>query len=398
MLILNKFASTFLSLSSFALLGQFQNLMNIGSVFSSGGVADGVVRFTAHYSNNKMMQQQFWKSALTICSLASIITFLLLILFSKWINSILPDSISLPILIVIASIGFCAGGLNILILATFNGLQLINKWTLGQIGMTFIQLFWWCMMISMYQLTGAIIAVLTQPVLNLIWLLLLVNKIPEISFDLFSSKLKKGNILLLLQFSVMILVSAILSPLVYMIIRYLIANQLSWTDAGIWQGTWKLSGFFQQILTNIFAIYYLPNLVKISDNNDLRKFVIKILIRIFVISSISLGGMYLFRYELINFMFSAQFQPIIHLLPIQFIGDLARTVGWCFGYILIARKMIVHFIWSELISHIIFLSGVFLLLPSFGLMAAPIAYLCESIFYIILIITILNKTLWAKNH
>ena len=370
--------------------------MNIGTVLSSGGISEGVVRFTTQYSNNKMAQQQFWKSALAICSLASFSTFLVLILFSKWINSILPNSISLSFLIIIASIGCCAGGLNILLLATFNGLQLIKKWTLGQIGMTFIQLFWWCMMISIYQLTGAIIAVLTQPILNLIWLLLLVNTIPEISFKIFSSKLKRKYILLLLQFSVMILVSALLSPLVYIIIRYLIANQLSWEDAGIWQGAWKLSEFSQQILTNILAIYYLPALVKISDKNHLWNFVIKILIRISVISSISLGGMYLFRYELINLIFSTQFQPIVQLLPIQFLGDLTRTVGWCLGYILIARKMILHFIWSELLSQTIFLLGVFLLLPPFGLMAAPIAYLCESIFYVILILFILKKTIWAK--
>ena len=75
----------------------------------------------------------------------------------------------------------------------------------------------------------------------------------------------------------MILVSALFAPIVYIMIRYLIANHLSWADAGIWQGTWKLSEFFQQILTNILAIYYLPALVKISDNNDLRKFVFKIL-------------------------------------------------------------------------------------------------------------------------
>ena len=370
--------------------------MNIGTVFSSGGISEGVVRFTTQNSNNKMVQQQLWKSALLICSLASIITFILLLFFSKWINAILPDSITPTLLIIIAFIGCCAGGVNIILLAILNGLQLIKKWTIGQMGMTFIQLLWWCLMISIYQLTGAIIAVLTQPILNLIWLLILVNKVPEISFEIFSSKLKRKNIVVLLQFSVMILVSALLAPIVYICIRYLIANQLSWEDAGIWQGAWKLSEFSQQILTNILAIYYLPALVKISDNNDLRKFVFKILKRVLVISSISLGGMYLFRYELINLIFSTQFQPISQLLPIQFLGDLTRTVGWCLGYILIARKMILHFIWSELLSQTIFLLGVFLLLPPFGLMAAPIAYLCESIFYVILIFLILKKTIWAK--
>ena len=108
--------------------------------------------------------------------------------------------------------------------------------------------------------------------------------------------------------------------------------------------------------------------------------------------------MYIFRNELINVVFSKQFQPIIQLLPIQLIGDLVRTVGWCLGYILIARKMIFHFIWTELLSQTLFLAGVFLLLPSFGLLAAPIAYLCESIFYFILIFLILKNTLWTKRH
>ena len=141
----------------------------------------------------------------------------------------------------------------------------------------------------------------------------------------------------------------------------------------------------------------MPSLVKKSDNHDLKRFVGRILIRIFVLSSIGLGGMYLFRYELINMLFSDQFQPIVKLLPIQFIGDLVRIIGWCLGYILIARKMIFHFIWSEILSQSIFLSGVFLLLPSFGLMAAPIAYLVESTFYLILIYLILNNTLWIKS-
>ena len=138
----------------------FKNLMNIGTVFSSGGISEGVVRFTTQNSNNKMVQQQLWKSALLICSLASIITFILLLFFSKWINAILPDSITPTLLIIIAFVGCCAGGVNIILLAILNGLQLIKKWTIGQIGMTFIQLLWWCLMISIYHLTGAIIAVL----------------------------------------------------------------------------------------------------------------------------------------------------------------------------------------------------------------------------------------------
>ena len=63
----------------------------------------------------------------------------------------------------------------------------------------------------------------------------------------------------------MAITSALTVPVSHMIVRNYIGENLSWDDAGYWQGIWYISTMYLMVITTSLSVYYLPKLSEIQD-------------------------------------------------------------------------------------------------------------------------------------
>ena len=69
----------------------------------------------------------------------------------------------------------------------------------------------------------------------------------------------------------MALVSIATVPISHLIIRNYIGENLSWDDAGYWQGMWYISTMYLLVVTTSLGVYFLPKLSEIQDKLELKK-------------------------------------------------------------------------------------------------------------------------------
>lgn len=80
---INKMLAIYVGPSGYAALGQFQNAVQMVTTFSTGAISTGVTKYTAEYQDDEGAQHRVWRTAGTIACVGSVLTSILIILFSK---------------------------------------------------------------------------------------------------------------------------------------------------------------------------------------------------------------------------------------------------------------------------------------------------------------------------
>jgi polysaccharide transporter, PST family len=195
----------------------------------------------------------------------------------------------------------------------------------------------------------------------------------------------------------MALTSAITVPVSHIIIRNYIGENLSWSDAGYWQGMWYISTMYLLIITTALSVYYLPRLSSISEKKYIKKEIIygyKIVIPIAIVLSLLV---YTFRYAIIEVAFTADFYQMEVLFKWQLIGDIIKIFAWILGYVLIAKAMSAVYIYTEIIFSILFVLSSIYFLDKFGLIGMSYSFAFYNLIYSIYLIVILNVYFFNKS-
>jgi PST family polysaccharide transporter len=178
----------------------------------------------------------------------------------------------------------------------------------------------------------------------------------------------------LLQFSLMSVVAALALPISLILIRNHIAETLSWTEVGYWQGVWRISEVYMLALTGAFTTYVLPRLSELSDARGLRQE----LTRTFqlMVPAVALMGLmiYLFRHVVVQVLFDEKFLPMTDLFAFQLVGDVAKISSWILAYLLIARSLTAAYVVVEVAFAALFVASAFYGVDRFGLVGATYAY------------------------
>ncbi|MCB0692381.1 MAG: oligosaccharide flippase family protein, partial [Saprospiraceae bacterium] len=88
----SKILAVFVGPSGFALVGQLQNGLTIFRTIASGAIANGVTKYVSEHNEDLVEQKKHINAAIRITMVCSILTSLVVILFSSFIASYLFDS------------------------------------------------------------------------------------------------------------------------------------------------------------------------------------------------------------------------------------------------------------------------------------------------------------------
>ncbi|NMM36582.1 MAG: O-antigen translocase [Glaciimonas sp.] len=395
--VIAKVVAVYTGPSGIAILGQMQSLVAALNGLSSNQISQGVVRFTAENADNGLSAcSEWWKAATTLVSYILLIIAIIVIGFSVYISEWLFNSSDYTWVVILATLALPLNSLNIFINAVLNGRQEYKKYFIVGAISTLSGLVIITLATIEFGINGAIASAAVNNAVAGCFAYLLIKKNNWAKKNLWFGKPNIKNIVGIRGYFLMGIVGALTGPTSLILVRKIIIENGSITDAGNWQAVWKISEAYLSIITLALSTYYFPQLVKIVKRNEILREAKQT--ALFVIPIVTLFALiiYLLRNIIIIILFSYEFNEANKLFGIQLIGDILRVTSYIPASILMARGYISINIKLEIIfcSSLVLLCYIFV--PIFGTQGANIGYAINYAMYLIvttiIFFKIINKT------
>ena len=388
--VINKLVSVYIGPSGLALVGQFHNFIGMATTFATGGINAGVVKYIAE-DNNEKNKSRIFSSALVITLSSSLLTGAVVIIGASYFSQLILNTIEYKNVFLIFGVTVVFFALNSFLLSVLNGQGEIKKLVYTNIAGSVFLLVLTSLLIVQLGLLGGLYAMgLNQSVVFIVTLGF-VTKSSWFKLEKFILGLDKESTRKLSHYTLMALVSAISLPLMQLVVRNYIGENLGWDSAGYWQGISYISTMYLLIVTTSLGVYYLPKLSSLTDNKEIKDEIIggyKIILPIVVIMAF---GVYEFRELVIQIAFSNKFLPMEELFLWQVIGDVVKIASWLLSYLVIAKSMTKVFIYTEIGFKVTFMCFAYVFINQYGLVGVTYAFALNYLLYLITMIIIFRK-------
>ena len=120
---------------------------------------------------------------------------------------------------------------------------------------------------------------------------------------------------------------------------------------GLWQSVAKMSTSYLLVFTGTVGVVYYPKMASlIHEPKELRRYVIRVMSFVALISLISLGVYYLNKELVLSLFFSKEFKSASYLVKYQVVGDLFSIVSYLLAYLLSAKVATTKYIFAQFFS------------------------------------------------
>jgi O-antigen/teichoic acid export membrane protein len=391
-----KVLAVYVGPAGVALLGQLSNFSNIVLTVGSGGINGGVTKYIAEYRNSPDKIKSLLSTSTKITFSLSILIGALLIIFSKYLATLILNSTEHRLIFIVFGLTLCLYSLNNQLLAILNGFKEYKKYVIINITASIIGLFFTVTLVLLYGIKGALISAVSYQSITFFISLFFVLKSPWFKKDYFIGRFNYYFSKKLFQYSLMTIVSAFTVPVSQIVVRNYITNSISLNAAGIWEGINRISGMYLMLITSSLAIYYLPRLSEIKRKEELRNEIFNVYKFLIPVVIFSILLIFISKNYIINLVFSKEFSTMESLFKFQLIGDFFKINAWILSFIMIAKAKTKLFITTEIVFSATFITLSFILVNKIGLEGAAMAYMVNYLIYFIVMLIIFKKLLF-KN-
>ncbi|TXE10514.1 O-antigen translocase [Gelidibacter salicanalis] len=392
----SKAIAVFIGVEGMALIGNLRNFLGAIQTFSILGFYNGFVKTIAKYKNDGLKLSQTLSTAYYL-GFASTVT----VAFCSYYNAdvinefLFSTQYNYAYIIKIMAVALPFYALNMFSFAIMNGfakykmLLIIN--IIGQILGLLITL----ILIFQNNIDGALIAAVIAP--SLILLITFVGFVNQRSL---ASSVKLTNIKFSVlkkfgPYAIMGLVTAIAIPMVSILIRNYIIDQVGIKEAGHWEAMQRISDYYLMFINSLMALYFLPRFSEIESKQEFRKEVFSFYKTTIPIFGIGLVIIYVLRSIVVSLIFSEAFQPTEDLFFWQLLGDFVKVLSIVIAYQFIAKKMFAHFIIIEIFLVVVmYLSSIYLI-DIFGVEGAVIGHFVSYLMHYGIILLIFGSSLFG---
>lgn len=388
----NKVIAIIIGTSGIAMIGQLQNLISIATLLSNGGFNQGLTKYIAERKDDKNSILEYIGTAFIVALILSSFVALLILIFSNTISYNIFSTKSYFSIIIVFAFTLFFYNMNTLILAIVNGFQLYRQYFKINITTTIVGFLLTVTLVLILKVYGALLAiVLSQSIVCLFAYLYIRNDywISAFSFRYFS----KDKLFLLLKYTAITILTAIIWPLVAMIIRTYVIKNISIEEAGLWQATRNLNDYIINIAIGSFSVYLLPRLSSISDKITLKKELITIYKIIIPISLFGFFLLFLFRDYVVILLYSKDFLKVSQYLILQMIGSFFWMCKVPVMYYMLAKGHTTIYLVNELLFAILYVILTILLIPKFQVQGIQMSFAIYNFIYFLINIYIIKKLL-----
>ena len=244
-----KLVAIFAGPEGVAQFGQFMSLTTMLVVLAGGGIGSGVVKFVAEYKDSQNVLINFLNSAMAYTLSTSFVMCIIVLAFSESITVILMGDNKYESLIIVLAFSQIFVAIHNFIVALVNGMMDVRRLAVIHVTGAVAGLLITACLGYYFQLYGALLAYLISQAFLLVLSLYFFMHSSYFSWDVFKLSVNKKYIKNLSKFSIMTLTSALISPLVQIIVRNHLADKFSWEEVGYWQAVSKVSDAYLLFIT-----------------------------------------------------------------------------------------------------------------------------------------------------
>lgn len=380
---LNKILAIYVGPSGYAVLGQFQNAVQMVTTLANGAINTGVTKYTAEYYNDEAKQHAVWRTAGTISLIGSVVVAIGVIGFNELLAEWFLKDENLGGVFIWFSVTLVLFVFNALLLAILNGKKEIHRYVIANIAGSLFALAVTTVMAVWMGLYGALVAMAIYQSLTFFVTLTLTYKANWFKFHYLFGDIDKQAVKNLAKFTVMALTTAASIPLSHILIRNHLGETLGWDAAGYWEAMWRLSTAYLMVVTTTLGVYYLPKLAELKNVEDIKKEILQGYRIILPIAAICGLIIYLSRDLIIRVLFTDDFSEMEVLFAWQMVGDTLKIGSWLLGYVLTAKALVGFYVFSEIFFSLLFFALVYLMSGKWGIEASSIAHAINYAFHFI---------------
>ncbi|WP_178987736.1 O-antigen translocase [Winogradskyella schleiferi] len=395
-ILVSKFIAVYIGPQGMALIGNLRNFLSAIQSMAISGLYKGVVKVISQVKNDVAELTKTLSTVFYFGFFTSVFLAFLCYYNAEWINNVLFSS-NYNYIYIIKTLAIVLPfyALNMFAFSILNGfskhkyLLLIN--ILGQILGLLVTL----LLIYDENIDGALLAIVVTPALNLLITIVgiafrksLISsiKITRVSFSVLN---KLG------PYMIMALVSAIAMPIVMIIIRNYLIDEIGIKAAGYWTAMTRVSDYYLMFFNSLMALYILPRYSEINSKREFRKEVFSFYKTIMPVFLLLLLIIYLSRSFLITILFTEDFRPVENLFGYQILGDIARVLSLVIAYQFLAKKMFTHFIILEIFLFVIMYVSSIYLIDDFGVKGAVMGHCLSYVMYFGIIVLLFSSSLFG---
>ncbi|HHT0592845.1 TPA: O-antigen translocase [Legionella anisa] len=361
-------------------LGQFMAIANVISVIAGGGITLGVIKYVAEYTNLPEKFYPFLSTAFCYTLLCSCLVIGSTLLFGSPLAHIFLGETNFLYVFQWLLVAQAFTAIYLLMTSVINGLGKIKLLVCVNVLSSIVSLILIAFFTHYYKLKGALGAfVLSQGITFLIAYGFVYRE--KWFRYLFSFRIEKEQLVKLLNYSLMTIVSTLTVPLSQVFVRNDIHALYGWDAVGIWQSVLRLSDAYLLFVTTILTTYYLPRLSQLEDSivikEEMRR-VQKIMLSLIVLM---LSVIYISRKVILLIFYDNTFMPAENLFLYQLIGDFFKIAGWTYTYLFLAKSKTKEYIAGECIIGLIFVLLSHIFLRQFGLVGVTYAFALTYFIY-----------------
>ncbi len=396
-LVTTKIIAVLIGPNGVAIIGQFTNFISTITTTSTGGVSNGVVRYSSEFKDDHKSYSAYLNAAFTITIVFSSITMFVLLLFAKQISIALFDDSTFLSIIYITALTLFLFSINNFLLSIINGKKLYDKFILINIVSSITAFIFTALLVYFFQIYGALIALATYQSLVIFITIYIVKKHKLLSIRDLKLNFTKEHWLKISSYSLMSTVGLIW-PLINISIRSTIIDQLSIEAAGIWEGMTRISGLITAIVGAAISTYFLPRFSEIKNNTELKNEVVSGLKIILFSTFLLVCIIYSFKKIIVLVLYTEQFSQMTDLFLIQLSGDIFWVGKMTLSVVLIAKAMMKKYILLEVFFGLMYLLvSIILLGKGYGIVSVPIAHLIYNLLYFMSTIFIFKNIITKKG-
>lgn len=382
-LIISKVLAVFVGPTGLALVGNFKNFFSGIEKVSTLGFQVGVTNYVTQAKNDNNELQKLISTVLISILFVVFLLSLFLFFAASYLNdSVFGSNFNYAILFQIFAFTLPWLAFSVIFTAIITGLNKPKKSIYLNIISSCVGFAVSLIFVTQFKTFGSLLAILVTSGLLFFASLYFLNQeiyfFSKIKFIFFDFLILKK----LFSFSIMGLVSSIITPIVLLIIRKNCIELVGLRQAGYWVTIDLISNYYMMFVTSFFLIYHLPKLADCDTDLALKKIFNEYYKTVLPIFMLMVLIIYFVRHQIISLLFTKAFEPVEALFFYQIVGDVLKISSLILSYTLWLKKRLVSFVLFELIYMVLFylLSQYFI--SGFGVEGILIGYCCSTGLYL----------------
>lgn len=240
---------------------------------------------------------------------------------------------------------------------------------------------------------GLVAYLLFSPLASVLCSYFYVARLPPIDSSPTALRTLIGQWRALSRFGISIMLTAVATSIAYLIVRTLIQKELGFAALGHFEAAWLISMTYIGFVIGAMGTDYYPSLTAIiGDRQAVRRLVNDQAEIIILLAGPVLLAMIGLAPWVIELLYSREFEAAVPILRWQVLGDVFKIASFPLAYIILAEGAGRRFMAVEISATCVFVLGVWIGLPYFGLKAAGIAFFLMYVYHFSVVYLIARKT------